>query len=86
MPANESHQRASLHSVPIGEKSEGCNHLEDSKERSGKCLRQQVIPKQKNTFHLQNSAFVLKYVAKSNPRTTPFQMQRSLHWQQNLSN
>jgi hypothetical protein len=73
MPANESHQRASLHSVPIGEKSEGCNHLEDSKERSGKCLRQQVIPKQKNTFHLQNSAFVLKYVAKSNPRTTPFQ-------------
>jgi hypothetical protein len=35
--------------------------------------RQEASPRQKNTFYVQKDAFFLKDVARSNPRTTPYQ-------------
>ncbi len=47
------------------------DHSVDLEECVCTIAKQEVSPRQKNTFYVQKDAFILKSVARSNPRTTP---------------
>ena len=48
------------------------DHSVDLEECVCTIAKQEVSPRQKNTFYVQKDAFILKSVARSNPRTTPY--------------
>ena len=48
------------------------HHSVDSKETLSSFSGQHASPRQKNTFFVQKDTFVLRNIAKSNPRTTPY--------------
>ncbi len=64
-------QSAPLKSTSIG----AIKHDKSVDSKSSMCTsaRQDASPRQKNTFYVQNDTFVLNNVARSNPRTTPYQ-------------
>lgn len=70
-----SKQNAPLNSVPIGENTwpiMNTDHSSDSKEILHAFVQQDSSPKPKNTYHVQNDAFTMKSITRSNPRTTPY--------------
>lgn len=70
-----SRQIAPLNSVPIGENTRpitNSDHSSDSGEILHTFVKQDSSPKQKNTFHVQNDAFTMKSITRSNARTTPY--------------